>query len=64
MDRLPSLKEEILRIGSDKIDMHTDAISKTDAFSMSNDKDQAVDQKMKEIEAYPRPLAVVGVSVL
>lgn len=64
MDRLPSLKEEILRIGSDNIDMHTDAISKTDAFSMSNDKDQAVDQKMKEIEAYPRPLAVVGVSVL
>lgn len=64
MDRLPSLKEEILRIGSDKIDMHTDAISKIDAFSMSNDKDEAVDQKMKEIEAYPRPIAVVGVSVL
>ncbi|CAI9753412.1 unnamed protein product [Fraxinus pennsylvanica] len=64
MDRLPSLKEEIWRIGSDKIDLQTEAISKTAAFSMSNDEDQAVDQKVKEIEAYPRPLAVVGVSVL
>ncbi|KAL2498404.1 GTP-binding protein OBGC [Abeliophyllum distichum] len=64
MDRLPSLKEEIWRIGSNKIDMRTDANSETAAFSMSNDEDRAVDQKVKEIEAYPRPLAVVGVSVL
>ncbi|KAL2521089.1 putative GTP-binding protein OBGC2 [Forsythia ovata] len=64
MDRLPSLKEEIWRIGSNKIDMQTDANSETAAFSMSNDEDKAVDQKVKEIEAYPRPLAVVGVSVL
>ncbi|GFP95159.1 probable GTP-binding protein obgc2 [Phtheirospermum japonicum] len=61
---LPYLSEEIWRIGSDEQDSQTSTTSETTV-----DEDQKADvvpheKKVKEIEEYPRPFAVVGVSVL
>ncbi|XP_019256945.1 PREDICTED: probable GTP-binding protein OBGC2 [Nicotiana attenuata] len=73
IDRLPTLTEEIWRIGCERISSEPDASSGTVAESFSVDGSQnseissglsAKDQKVKELEEYPRPLAVVGVSVL
>ncbi|XP_022139960.1 probable GTP-binding protein OBGC2 [Momordica charantia] len=71
-DRLPSLTEEILRIGTD--DLFPQQVGSEDgAQSSPSEGDLATasslgipntDQKDKEIEDYPRPLSVVGVSVL
>ncbi|KAG5542388.1 hypothetical protein RHGRI_022055 [Rhododendron griersonianum] len=64
-DRLPSLIQEISRIGTDKTSSG-DAVQ-----ALSADGDHAdgsgfseEDKKVKEIEDYPRPFAVVGASVL
>lgn len=63
MDRLPSLVEEISRIGSEESPGQPELTFKDpiqdDANSISNEK-----KNIKEIEEYPRPAAVVGVSVL
>ncbi|EYU32883.1 hypothetical protein MIMGU_mgv1a010024mg [Erythranthe guttata] len=57
MERLPNLTEEISRIGIDKT-----------SLPLVIDGDQTDvpegEKKVKEIEEYPRPFAVVGVSVL
>ncbi|KAK6136547.1 hypothetical protein DH2020_029707 [Rehmannia glutinosa] len=67
-EKLPNLTEEIWRIGSDKQDSQTSTTSETAAFPLASDEDQANavrhEKKVKEIEEYPRPFAVVGVSVL
>lgn len=60
MERLSSLTEEIWRIGSDTIELQSDGPSTSD----SDQIDIVSQEKVKEIEEYPRPLAVVGVSVL
>lgn len=60
MDRLPSLTEEIRRIGSDTIELQSGGPSTSDCDQI----DTVSQEKVKEIEEYPRPLAVVGVSVL
>lgn len=59
MERFPYLKEEIKRIGRDKIDLHSDASFENAASPSTTDEG-----KSKEIDEYPRPLSVVGVSVL
>ncbi|KAI3464900.1 hypothetical protein Pfo_021563 [Paulownia fortunei] len=68
IERLPNLTEEIWCIGSDKIDLQTGTTSETAAFPLASDEDPAdavpQEKKVKEIEEYPRPFAVVGVSVL
>ncbi|XP_010672494.2 probable GTP-binding protein OBGC2 isoform X1 [Beta vulgaris subsp. vulgaris] len=69
-DRLPSLTEEILKIGQDS--EHTPLVSEDTAPIVLTSSDHSDtlpsdSEKMKrdkEIEDYPRPLAVVGVSVL
>lgn len=73
-DRLPSLTEEIMRIGSDGVPSEPERGSNDDALqSLTTEGGHAdvsslgissKDKKDKEIEDYPRPLAVVGVSVL
>ncbi|KAK4552165.1 hypothetical protein RGQ29_032135 [Quercus rubra] len=73
-DRLPSLTEEIMRIGSDEVPSDPERGSDDDALqSLTTEGGHAdvsslgissKDKKDKEIEDYPRPLAVVGVSVL
>lgn len=72
-DRLQSLTEEILKTGSDKVTSETE-LSLEDtvkSFSTEGGKEDLLssgtsvkDKRDKEIEDYPRPLAVVGVSVL
>lgn len=67
------MTEEIMRIGSDDISSGPETSSK-DALQSLSSKDGPADlsfpgiysrdKKDKEIEDYPRPLAVVGVSVL
>uniref|UniRef100_A0A0V0HMX7 Putative ovule protein n=1 Tax=Solanum chacoense TaxID=4108 RepID=A0A0V0HMX7_SOLCH len=73
IDRLPTLTEEIRKIGCERISPKRDTSSGAVAESISVDESQnselsnrlsAKDQKVKELEEYPRPLAVVGVSVL
>ncbi|KAL3845276.1 hypothetical protein ACJIZ3_002679 [Penstemon smallii] len=56
IERLPKLTEEIRKIGSDNTDLQTGTVSETDG--------PCEEKKVKEIEEYPRPHAVVGVSVL
>ncbi|XP_030950650.1 probable GTP-binding protein OBGC2 isoform X2 [Quercus lobata] len=73
-DRLPSLTEEIRRIGSDEVPSEPERGSDDDALQsltteggradVSSPGISSKDKKDKEIEDYPRPLAVVGVSVL
>lgn len=73
IDRLPTLTEEIWKIGCERISPKCDTSSGDVTESISVDESQksdfsnwfsAKDQKVKELEEYPRPLAVVGVSVL
>ncbi|PIN22409.1 putative GTP-binding protein (ODN superfamily) [Handroanthus impetiginosus] len=69
MERLPNLTEEIQRIGSDKVDLETGTTSETADFPLARNEDQGDnniprEKKAKEIEEYPQPIAVVGVSVL
>lgn len=73
MDRLPSLTEEIMKIGSDGVstepETSTDGAclsfpSKGGQSDVSYPEIRSKDKKDKEIEDYPCPLAVVGVSVL
>lgn len=68
MERLPVLTEEILRIGSDTAELQSDDTSGRDAARSSSDSDQtdivSQEKKVKSIEEYQRPLAVMGVSVL
>ncbi|XP_073276728.1 probable GTP-binding protein OBGC2 [Primulina huaijiensis] len=59
MERFPYLKEEIKRIGRDEIDLQSGSSFETAASPSSTDEG-----KLKEIDEYPRPLSVVGVSVL
>ncbi|KAL5778089.1 hypothetical protein ACOSP7_011015 [Xanthoceras sorbifolium] len=73
-DRLPSLTEEIFRIGTDEVTYETEMSSEDAVQSLSSIEGAKEDifspgasnkdKKDKEIEDYPRPLAVVGVSVL
>ncbi|XP_065621198.1 probable GTP-binding protein OBGC2 isoform X2 [Quercus suber] len=73
-DRLPSLTEEIMRIGSDEVPSEPERGSDDDALQslttegghadVSSTGISSKDKKDEEIEDYPRPLAVVGVSVL
>ncbi|KDO84707.1 hypothetical protein CISIN_1g011645mg [Citrus sinensis] len=72
-DRLQSLTEEILKIGCDKVTSETELSSEDAVKSLSTEGGEAdllssvtsvKDKRDKEIEDYPRPLAVVGVSVL
>ncbi|KAJ9567176.1 hypothetical protein OSB04_003142 [Centaurea solstitialis] len=66
MDRLPSLVEEIQKIGSDDLPGQLKLSLKDPVQSVSDEQDfvNIEDKKIKEIEEYPRPVAVVGVSVL
>lgn len=72
-DRLQYLTEEILRIGCDEVPSEPKMTSKDAVHSFSTEAGNAdklpsqmanEDKKDKELEDYPRPLAVVGVSVL
>ncbi|KAL8514590.1 hypothetical protein ACS0TY_013616 [Phlomoides rotata] len=68
LQRLPNLTEEIWQIGSDKMDLQSSGTSETAAFPSASDDEQTYtvpqEKKVKEIEEYQLPLAVVGVSVL
>lgn len=73
MERLPSLTEEVSKIGSSETESterdSKDAIQSMPPTAGSKDTTLSVetftdDKKDKELEDYPRPLAVVGVSVL
>ncbi|KZV26771.1 hypothetical protein F511_25335, partial [Dorcoceras hygrometricum] len=59
MERLPYLKEEIKRIGRDKIDLQSHTCVETADSPISTGE-----ETVKDIDEYPRPLSVVGVSVL
>ncbi|XP_008466516.3 probable GTP-binding protein OBGC2 isoform X2 [Cucumis melo] len=71
-NRLPSVTEEILRIGTD--DRYPEqmgsensvqsSVLEDDLATVSSSEIPVADEKDKEIEDYPRPLSVVGVSVL
>lgn len=72
MDRLPSLTQEIMKIGSEQVaslsqNSTGEAIQSLPSGEGANVRSSDFndkDRKDKEIEDYPRPLAVVGVSVL
>ncbi|KAM7521171.1 hypothetical protein LguiB_020133 [Lonicera macranthoides] len=57
MDKLPYLTQQIQSIGIDEIASQLDTSSEGAAIPDN-------ERKVKELEEYPRPLAVVGVSVL
>ncbi|KAB2604569.1 GTP-binding protein OBGC2 [Pyrus ussuriensis x Pyrus communis] len=72
-DRLPSLTEEIMRLGCDTASSEPEtstagAVKRPDPegenADVSSSKAPTKDRKDKDIEDYPRPLAIVGVSVL
>lgn len=73
-DRLPSLTEEILKIGQDSVPAFQGlgaGFKDTDEVSLtSSENDEMLpsiseeNKSDKGIQDYPRPLAVVGVSVL
>ncbi|KAF5942985.1 hypothetical protein HYC85_020627 [Camellia sinensis] len=72
-DRLPSLTQEILRIGKDDTLSQPETSSGDTVEAPSAEDDHAnvfssgisnADRNFKEIEDYPRPLSVVGASVL
>ncbi|KAL5557955.1 hypothetical protein UlMin_034166 [Ulmus minor] len=72
-DRLPYLTEEILRIGCEGTSSAPEISSDAEVKPLSPEGVDAIlhssgvleeDRKDKQIEDYPRPLAVVGVSVL
>lgn len=67
------MTEEILKIGCDKVTSETELSSEDAVKSLSTEGGEAdllssvtsvKDKRDKEIEDYPHPLAVVGVSVL
>ncbi|KAK2971498.1 hypothetical protein RJ640_020904 [Escallonia rubra] len=69
--RLPSLTQEIWKIGSRKNTSSTNSGNAVQSASDDSDHENGLslglpdkDRKVKEIEEYPCPLAVVGVSVL
>ncbi|XP_062165278.1 probable GTP-binding protein OBGC2 isoform X1 [Alnus glutinosa] len=73
VDRLPSLTEEIMKIGSDGVSTEPEISTDDACLSFPSEGGQSdvsypeissKDKKDKEIEDYPCPLAVVGVSVL
>ncbi|XP_051139933.1 probable GTP-binding protein OBGC2 [Andrographis paniculata] len=70
MERLASLTADIWRIGLDKtsefrISTHPEIASSSSESVVDDEADSRDDErKVKDIEEYPRPLAVVGVSVL
>ncbi|KAI3686643.1 hypothetical protein L1987_80324 [Smallanthus sonchifolius] len=59
MNKLPLLVEEIQKIGSDESPVQSSSNHRDLANLISHE-----DKKIKEIDEYPRPAAVVGVSVL
>ncbi|XP_044510304.1 probable GTP-binding protein OBGC2 [Mangifera indica] len=72
-DSLSSLTDEILKIGSDKVTSEPETSSEDAVQSLSTESSKEnifssgtanKDKREKAIEDYPRPLAVVGVSVL
>ncbi|CAM8939386.1 unnamed protein product [Rhodiola kirilowii] len=64
-DRLPPLIEEIARIGMDSSSPQPEMSSKDEVQSLSiREESAAEDKRDKAIEEYPRPHAVLGVSVL
>ncbi|XP_019152750.1 PREDICTED: probable GTP-binding protein OBGC2 [Ipomoea nil] len=72
MHRLPHITEEIYRIGCDRLASLAEPSSAGDQ-NLSTNEDQEdehssqisdKEQRVKKIEEYPRPLAVVGTSVL
>lgn len=72
-DSLSSLTDEILKIGSDKVTSEPETSSEDAEQSLSTESSKEnifssgtanKDKREKAIEDYPRPLAVVGVSVL
>ncbi|KAG6435372.1 hypothetical protein SASPL_100244 [Salvia splendens] len=68
MERLPNLTEEIWKIGCDVMELQNDVTSRREASHSTSDGDQididSQEKKVKTIEEYQRPLAVIGVSVL
>ncbi|KAL1542948.1 putative GTP-binding protein OBGC2 [Salvia divinorum] len=68
MERLPNLTEEIWKIGLDVMELQNDDTSGREASHSTSDSDQididSQEKKVKTIEEYQRPLAVIGVSVL
>lgn len=68
MERLPNLTEEIWKIGCDVMELQNDDASGREASHLANDSDKididSQEKKVKTIEEYQRPLAVIGVSVL
>ena len=68
MERLPNLTEEIWKIGCDVVELQNDVTSRREASHSTSDSDQidtdSQEKKVKTIEEYQRPLAVIGVSVL
>ncbi|XP_052203010.1 probable GTP-binding protein OBGC2 [Diospyros lotus] len=68
-DKLPSLTQEILRIGRHEIPSQQATSSGDEVQDLGAEGDRAnglsdKDKNVREIEDYPFPLAVVGVSVL
>lgn len=71
MHRLPHITEEIYRIGYDRLASLAEPSSAGNQ-NLSTDEDQEDEhssqisdkERVKKIEEYPRPLAVVGTSVL
>ncbi|KAM1434454.1 hypothetical protein ACFX2I_042535 [Malus domestica] len=72
-DRLPSSTEEIMRLGIDNASCGSetsiiDAVQQPSSEGRNADVSSSIflskDKKEKDIEDYPRPLAIVGVSVL
>ncbi|CAL8995635.1 unnamed protein product [Prunus brigantina] len=72
-DRLPSLTEEIMKLGVDRPSSEPETSSTGAVQQLSSEGGNAdgssprvltKDKKDKDIEDYPRPLAIVGVSVL
>ncbi|KAJ0750862.1 putative P-loop containing nucleoside triphosphate hydrolase [Helianthus annuus] len=59
MNKLPSLVEEIQKIGSNESQVQP-LSDHEDSANLTSPEDK----KIKEIDEYPRPAAVVGVSVL
>ncbi|KAM1118203.1 hypothetical protein FF1_042461 [Malus domestica] len=72
-DRLPSSTEEIMRLGIDNASCGSetsiiDAVQQPSSEGRNADVSSSIflskDKKEKDIEDYPQPLAIVGVSVL
>lgn len=72
MHRLPHITKEIYRIGCDRLASLSESSSAADQTLSTNENQEDEhsseisdkEQRVKKIEEYPRPLAVVGTSVL